>query len=63
MTVDARGESVRAVWPPETRVCRLTTECGYEGTYVGADGEYVRGVSVETSARGVTNASADGAGT
>ncbi|SFR69392.1 DUF7846 domain-containing protein [Halogeometricum limi] len=46
-----RGESsVRVVWPPETRVCRLTTECGPEGTWVGPDGDYVAGVSVETAA-------------
>ncbi len=50
-TVDADGEGVRVVWPPETRVCRLTAECGYEGTWVGPDGEYVGGVSVETEAR------------
>ncbi|MGQ4556975.1 DUF7846 domain-containing protein [Halobellus sp. GM3] len=42
---------VRVVWPPETRVCRLTTECGTEGTWVGPDGDYVDGVSVETDAR------------
>jgi hypothetical protein len=57
VTVDGRGEGVRAVWPPETRVCRLTTECGYDGTWVGPDGDYVRGIAVETSARGVENAS------
>ena len=51
VTVDAGGDGVRVVWPPETRVCRLTPECGYEGTWVGPDGDYVAGVSVETSAR------------
>jgi hypothetical protein len=51
VTVDAGDAGVRVVWPPETRVCRLTAECGYEGTWVGPDGDYVRGVSVETSAR------------
>ena len=50
-TVDAGGDGVRVVWPPETRVCRLTAECGYEGTWVGPDGDYVGGVSVETTAR------------
>ena len=54
MTVDAGGDGVRVVWPPETRVCRLTPECGYEGTWVGPDGDYVAGVSVETSARAVS---------
>ena len=53
-TVDASGDSVRMVWPPETRICRLTAECGYEGTWVGPDGDYVGGVSVETTARAVS---------
>ncbi|WP_336025443.1 glycosyltransferase family 39 protein [Halobellus salinisoli] len=51
VTVDNGEEGVRVVWPPETRVCRLTTECGYEGTWVGPDGDYVDGVSVEMDAR------------
>ena len=50
-TVDAGGDGVRVVWPPETRICRLTSECGYEGTWVGPDGDYVGGVSVETTAQ------------
>ncbi|MFC7155086.1 glycosyltransferase family 39 protein [Halomarina halobia] len=56
LTVEVTGEGVRAVWPPEARVCALVTECGTEGTYVGPDGEYVDGVAVETDAR-ATNAS------
>ncbi|MFD1515622.1 ArnT family glycosyltransferase [Halomarina rubra] len=48
VSVDATGESVRVVWPAETRVCRLTTDCGTEGTYLDGAGEYVGGVSVET---------------
>ena len=52
----ARG-TVRAIWPPETRVCRLTTECGSGGTWIGPDGEYVAGIAVETDAR-VANATA-----
>ena len=52
VTVDGDDDGgVRAVWPPETRVCRLTTECGYEGTWVGPDGDYVDGVSVAMDAR------------
>jgi hypothetical protein len=51
-TVDA-GERVRVLWPPETRVCRLRPECGREGTWVGSDGDYLPGVSVETDARTV----------
>jgi hypothetical protein len=49
-TVDAGDDRIRVVWPPETRICRLTTECGNEGTWVGSDGSYVSGVSVETAA-------------
>jgi hypothetical protein len=51
VTVEARTDSVRAIWPPETRVCRLRTDCGHEGAWVGESGEYLRGVSVETRAR------------
>jgi len=50
-TVENGPDGVSVVWPPETRVCRLTAECGYEGTWVGPDGDYVDGVSVETDAR------------
>ena len=50
-TVEASDDRIRVVWPPETRVCSLTTECGTEGTYVGPDGDYVSGVSVETDAQ------------
>jgi hypothetical protein len=49
----ADGDSLRVLWPPETRVCRLRPECGTEGTWVGPDGEYLTGVSVETDARAV----------
>ena len=54
VTVDNADDGVRVVWPPETRVCRLTTECDSEGTWVGPDGEYVAGVSVEMDARAVS---------
>jgi hypothetical protein len=50
-TVETTVDGVRVIWPPETRICRLTTECGYESTWVGPDGEYVNGVFVETDAR------------
>jgi hypothetical protein len=43
--------AVRAVWPPETRVCRLRTDCGREATWVGPGGDYIDGVSVATDAR------------
>ena len=49
-TVESTPAGVRVVWPPETRICRLTTECGSEGTWVGPDGDYVAGVSVATNA-------------
>jgi len=50
VTVDREGGRVRVLWPPETRVCRLTPECGMESTWVGPEGDYVEGVRVETSA-------------
>jgi hypothetical protein len=50
VTLD-RDDGLRVLWPPETRVCRLRPECGTEGTWVGPDGEYLDGVSVETEAQ------------
>ncbi len=34
--LDARphGGGIQAVWPPESSVCRLVTDCGLEGTYL-----------------------------
>jgi len=43
--VEASGD-VRALWPPETRVCRLEFQCGREGTYVEG-GDYPAGVEVD----------------
>ena len=59
-SVERTVRGVRVIWPPEIKVCSLTTDCGREGVYVGPDGDYVSGVSVETSARtsNVTAASA-----
>jgi hypothetical protein len=51
VTVERTGRQVRVVWPPETRVCRFTTDCGREGAWVGPRGEYLGGVSVSTTAR------------
>jgi hypothetical protein len=49
VSVDPTGEGVELLWPGETRVCRLTTDCGTEGTYLGPNrGEYVAGVSLST---------------
>ncbi|KAB1196096.1 MULTISPECIES: glycosyltransferase family 39 protein [Haloferax] len=57
VSVERTGDEVRVIWPPETRVCRLTTDCGTEGEWVGPDGAYLPGVKVETNATGVeTNA-------
>ena len=52
LTVRADRERAELVLPPETRVCRLTTDCGHEGTYLpGAGGDYLDGVLVETDVR------------
>ncbi|MEF8843503.1 MAG: glycosyltransferase family 39 protein [Haloarculaceae archaeon] len=48
LTVSSDGDRVELVWPPETRVCRLTPDCGYEGTYLGDGGDYLEGVVVGT---------------
>jgi hypothetical protein len=53
VTVDRDDGTIRVIWPPETRVCRLQTECGLESTWVGPGADYVTGVSVETRARAV----------
>ena len=55
VSVDRSGDEVRVVWPPETRVCRLTTDCGTDGQWVGPDGTYLPGVSVETNATAATD--------
>ncbi|WP_411966668.1 ArnT family glycosyltransferase [Haloferax sp. YSSS75] len=50
VSVERSGDEVRVIWPPETRVCRLTTDCGTESEWVGPDGDYLPGVAVETNA-------------
>jgi hypothetical protein len=50
LTIDRRDGRILAHWPPETRVCELSTECGREGTWVGPSESYLDGVSVETNA-------------
>nr|WP_303645310.1 glycosyltransferase family 39 protein [Salinirubrum litoreum] len=42
--------SVQVVWPPETVVCELTTDCGSEERWVGPEGDYPDGVGVATNA-------------
>jgi hypothetical protein len=48
LTVVETGAGVRALWPPEERVCRLTTDCGRDGTYVPG-GDYAAGVSLSSN--------------
>ncbi|MEF8883739.1 MAG: glycosyltransferase family 39 protein [Haloarculaceae archaeon] len=45
------GAGVRVLWPPEARVCRLTTDCGRAGTYLPG-GDYATGVSLSTNLTG-----------
>ncbi|WP_327052026.1 DUF7846 domain-containing protein [Halomicrococcus gelatinilyticus] len=51
-SVASGGDSVRVLWPPQTRLCLLTTDCGREGTYlpgeVPIDGAFVN-ATVATS--------------
>ncbi|ELZ98708.1 membrane protein [Haloferax mucosum ATCC BAA-1512] len=55
VSVDRSDGEVRVIWPPETRVCRLTTDCGTEGQWVGPDGDYLPGVSVASNATVATS--------
>jgi len=48
LTVRTDGDRVELVWPPETRICRLTPDCGREGTYLGPGNGYVDGAVVGT---------------
>jgi len=48
VTVLGTVDGVRVLWPPEERVCRLTPDCGHEGTYVPG-GDYPSGVSLSSS--------------
>ena len=45
-TVREADGRVELVWPGETRVCRLTPDCGTESTYLPGAGEYLDGVVV-----------------
>ncbi|WP_280587662.1 glycosyltransferase family 39 protein [Halorubrum sp. Boch-26] len=50
-TVRESDGGVEAIWPPERSVCRLTTACGSEGTYVpGGSGVHPEWVAFETAA-------------
>jgi hypothetical protein len=49
---DNRKPSVRAIWPAKTQVCRLTTDCGRERTWIGPTSETLNGVSINASATG-----------
>ena len=51
LTARTDGDSVALVWPPETRVCRLTPDCGREGTYLPGEDDYLTGVAVNTTVR------------
>jgi hypothetical protein len=48
LTVVETHGRVRALWPPQERVCQLTTDCGRQGTYLEG-GEYPSGVSLAAS--------------
>jgi 4-amino-4-deoxy-L-arabinose transferase-like glycosyltransferase len=63
LAVASGGRRTRLLWPSETTVCRLVTDCGREGSYLsGVDG-YLDGVTlnatVETRNSGNATASAD----
>lgn len=41
VAVNETGDGVQVIWPAETSICRLVTDCGYEGTYIPGADEYV----------------------
>jgi hypothetical protein len=49
LSVAPENGTVRGIWPPERRVCRLTADCGREGTYVEGE-DYASGVSLSSNA-------------
>ncbi|MFC7203377.1 glycosyltransferase family 39 protein [Haloferax namakaokahaiae] len=48
--VERSGDEIRVIWPPETRICEFSTECGLDSQWVGDDGDYLDGVRVATNA-------------
>ncbi|WP_458209023.1 ArnT family glycosyltransferase [Haladaptatus sp. NG-SE-30] len=58
VSVLVENGTVRVVWPPETRLCRLTLDCGREGTYLPEkttlDGAYLNSTVRATERDGVT---------
>lgn len=46
LSVEETEDGVRVLWPPETSVCRLVTDCGNQGTYIAGADDYPTGVSV-----------------
>jgi len=49
VTVRTDVDGVEAVWPPERSVCRLSTDCGTEGTYLPDRPDvHLTGVTFET---------------
>jgi hypothetical protein len=48
VTVRETGDRVELLWPGETRVCRLTSDCGLESTYLPGKGGYLDGVVVSS---------------
>jgi hypothetical protein len=47
-TVRESDGGVELLWPGETRVCRLTFDCGLEATYLPKKGDYLDGVVVSS---------------
>lgn len=44
LAAEVAGDGVRVIWPPVVKVCRLTPDCGHEGTYLPGRGDYLTGV-------------------
>jgi hypothetical protein len=49
LTLRTSGEQVELLWPSQTQICRLTTDCGSESTYIPGDGDYLQGAMINST--------------
>ena len=49
LAVESQNRHTSVLWPPESEICRLTTDCGHEGTYVPGADDYPPGASMNTT--------------
>jgi hypothetical protein len=49
LTLRTSGGQVELIWPPQTQICRLTTDCGSESTYIPGGGDYLQGAMINST--------------